>query len=802
MNRITLIFVSILFFAGIANGQGSVNLQWQNTTNSVQKDIEYNNGFLYSVGNTTNGVFISKTDTLGNVIWTNNYTGIANLENLTVDNSGSVYAVGSFSNSIFIGSSNLTSNGTKDILMIKCNANGNTVLAKNAGGSSIDDGVDIAVDYANNIYIIASTGQFIFANVQNASNRNISILKYNNLGNEIWFNWMYGGTNALCILPSSNYGATSLKYSKIDSTIVFSGYFDQEGLNYSINSYWNFVKNYNVWGGYDGFIIKLSNDGSLFNKKSIGSSNDNIIISDLAVHENGNIFYAMTQGFSLNGYLTNSWSTIDYYSNISNSILTYLSSSGNWGGWNPCGSAYMGGSTKKIFYNNNTVYGLLHQPELDCGNLNCSDSYALKINTTTSLQTYVSLDPTKGFYSVAGNNGSYYLGSNNSIGKSCEIGCTTNFSLNPALDKTYCSNPVLIGNPECFYVKGGNPAYNYSWSPSIGLSATNIAQPSVSGITSNMVYTLTVTDQMANVIYDTINVNIGLPSSGAVSNITICSSQLPFMWNSQYYYYASTFNQVLQNSSGCDSIATLNLTINSLPIVNIMPYTDTSICIGTSYIIYADSTYSSYLWTLNGNTVSITDSVAVNNGGLYILTCADSNNCSASDTVTITINPAPQPIIVQNNFVLNCTNVNATNYQWVLNNNTIGTNSNSLNITQNGTYSVVTTDSSGCIGFDTIVVLALGLNNYSTNHSIILYPNPTSGDFIIDYSLERNANINIKLLDITGKVIKEISKNENQQKGNHKKIINMKSLSISAGVYMIEFNDGISKTTQRILYKL
>jgi len=254
----------------------------------------------------------------------------------------------------------------------------------------------------------------------------------------------------------------------------------------------------------------------------------------------------------------------------------------------------------------------------------------------------------------------------------------------------------------------------------------------------------------------TLNLTVN-QTSMITSNASVCSNQLPYNWNGQSLTTSGTYLDTLQNSTGCDSIATLNLTVNPLPIVSIMPYTDTIICIGTSYVLYADSNFVNYAWTLNGTAVSIYDSLLVNSSGSYILTCADTNSCVASDTVNIFLLPAPQPIIVQNNYQLTCTGVSGVSYQWFINNNAIGTNDSMLTIIQDGTYTVLTTDSSGCVGIDTLVVISLGTPNYFNNEKEInIYPNPTSSILYI-----KNADKKKKeLYNSMGQLLFTTTKNE------------------------------------------
>ena len=48
----------------------------------------------------------------------------------------------------------------------------------------------------------------------------------------------------------------------------------------------------------------------------------------------------------------------------------------------------------------------------------------------------------------------------------------------------------------------------------------------------------------------------------STTNITVCGNELPYNWNGQSYNSAGTYTDTLQNIAGCDSIARLVLTVN------------------------------------------------------------------------------------------------------------------------------------------------------------------------------------------------------------------------------------------------
>src|SRR5205085_2274255 len=105
------------------------------------------------------------------------------------------------------------------------------------------------------------------------------------------------------------------------------------------------------------------------------------------------------------------------------------------------------------------------------------------------------------------------------------------------------------------------------------------------------------------------------PLIADTTSATVCANQLPYTWNGNSYNTAGTYIDTLSASSGCDTIATLILTINPL-------ITDT-----TSATVCANQL--PYTW--NGN--------SYNSAGTYIDTLSASSGCDTIATLILTINP-------------------------------------------------------------------------------------------------------------------------------------------------------------------
>ena len=109
--------------------------------------------------------FVVKRDASGTVLWAKNFGGIgadAYGQGIALDGSGNVFLGGSFYNSNLTTPA-LSKIGVNDAFAVKLDSNGNTVWSKNFGGSGASAvGLSIAVDGGGNV---ALSGYFDNANL-------------------------------------------------------------------------------------------------------------------------------------------------------------------------------------------------------------------------------------------------------------------------------------------------------------------------------------------------------------------------------------------------------------------------------------------------------------------------------------------------------------------------------------------------------------------------------------------------------------------------------------------------------------
>ena len=119
-------------------------------------------------------------------------------------------------------------------------------------------------------------------------------------------------------------------------------------------------------------------------------------------------------------------------------------------------------------------------------------------------------------------------------------------------------------------------------------------------------------------------------------------------------------------------------------------------------------------------------------------------------------------------------------------------------------YTVIVTDSNGCINSDSIVVIADSLvvpimnsENRTTNYFIV-YPNPNNGEADIKFGLPVSANILINLYSIFGEKFSVIAQ-KYYPAGDNTIHLSTKELNLSQGVYYLEMQTGKVRTYQKIV---
>ncbi len=360
---------------------------------------------------------------------------------------------------------------------------------------------------------------------------------------------------------------------------------------------------------------------------------------------------------------------------LTNSSTTYPAPYGNWYG----GAKHQFLFTAAELQLAGLTAGNINSLAFDAVNLNSTlplDGFQISMGTTTitsitAFQTTpltncystVSYTPTLGINTHTFSTVFNWNGIDNIIVETCfndlssfSSNVTFNSSLLPFTasvwysadsDPTVCTSSVITSSstrrPNMFF--GQPTVINYSWTPATELSAANIANP-IANLSGSRTYTISA------------------------------------------------------NVAGCTSYDTVHIHVKPTP--NPHLGNDTTIC-SASLVLNANTTANSFLW----NNGSIASTYTVNATGKYWVKGTNSNGCSLTDTIKVTVGSLPIVTLgadtgfcVGSTIHLYCGNAGST-ILW----NT-GANTPSITVGTAGTYSVLVTNANGCKSSDVVNVVS------------------------------------------------------------------------------------------------
>jgi hypothetical protein len=272
----------------------------------------------------------------------------------------------------------------------------------------------------------------------------------------------------------------------------------------------------------------------------------------------------------------------------------------------------------------------------------------------------------------------------------------------------------------------------YNWSPSTGLSATGVSNPTANPIATTA-YTLTATNTASGCTATDqvlVTVNNALPIANAGADFTKNCTQnqtgqsigMPSMsgvvytWTPSTGLSAPTVSNPIANPSvtttytltatnpvsGCIATDQMIVTVNEeIPAAN--AGADQSICLGETVMLMASGN-ASYSWD---NNVSNGIAFSPSSTTTYTLTAVDNvSGCSNTDQVVVTVNSLPVvnagvDQAVCSGAIATLTASGAATYSW----NNGATNGIFFVPSTTATYTVTGTNANGCINSDQVVVV-------------------------------------------------------------------------------------------------
>ncbi len=774
------------------------------TTGYFESTVDFDPGVgttnLTSAGGTD--IFIQKLDSNGNLIWVKQIGGTSEDRgySITVDNCGNIYTTGYFMGTVNfdpgVGTTNLTSAGLSDMFIQKLDSSGNLIWVKQMGGNNFAYvyGYSITTDSIGNVY---TTGRFRrtadfdpgagTTNLTSASSNyyDIFIQKLDTSGNLIWAKRMGGN--------SSDYGysITTDNIGNVYTTGTFKGTVDFDPNTGTTNL--------TSAGNHDIFIQKLDSSGILVWVKQMGGTNTDKV-SSITTDNIGNIYttgyFKGIADFDPGVGITNLTSA-----GLEDIFIQKLDTSGNLVWVKQMGNtigddcAYcITTDIKDNIYTTGYFKGTTDfDPGAGTSNLTSvgwGDAFIQKLNQCMPSTASINISACDSFNWAANNttytaSGVYTVTISNTA--SCDSIITLNLTVNNShtiMDTVTACNSYLWPIDSNIYTTSG--IYMDSNINSVGCDSTHILNLTINNSNTGL-YTITACDSFIwidGITYTTNNntathtltnsvgcdsvvtLNLTINNSNTGTDLVIACDSLIWIDGITYTASNTTATHTLTNTVGCDSVVSLNLTIN-----NSNSGTD---------IMTACKTYT---W-IDGNTYTSSNNTATH-------TLTNSGGCDSIVTLNLTIDTVDVSLTTTDPSIM--ANASGASYQWLDCNNNYsvisGATVQSYTATANGDYAVEITqnnctDTSLCVTISTV-----GISENPVFKGVSIYPNPTQD--IVNINLGDLRNVSIKVFNVQNQLI--------YHKENINTLIYQFVLKEAPGVYFIELNAAGEKQQYKLI---
>jgi hypothetical protein len=690
----------------IVNSTGEIYI-----TGTFESTVDFDPGAgisnLTSAG--SRDIFFLKLDALGNFSWAKRIGG-TNQEfpgSLSLRNNGDIIVCGSFQSTVDFdpgaGVSSVTSNGAQDAFILTLSSLGDFISVKAFGGTSNDAIGSAQLDANENLYVCGTYQATVdfdpgpgtqFVTNPSSSYGNPFVLKLNAALDFVWVKVLNqsdgtsaGGAYALSVNSTNEIAVAGLFRGEIDLD-PSPGTYLMTSLSPSI---------------MDAFILNLNENGDMIWTGHIHALANNIHIPMIDHDSNDKLFVAGYHTGMEIFDLSNSYNVptagqhdiflIAY--DETGLVENYFSLGGTFA--DNAQSVHIG-SLNNIYITGTAGSSIDFDPSPATGMVPTSGGYFARYSQCQpngSSQTITACDdyfwPTNGATYTA--SGIYTETLTNMNG--CDSVVTLNLTINNSTSgfdivtacdsylwidgntytaSNFTATHVLTNALGCDSTVYLNLTINNSNSSSETVTAcddyfwpTNGATYTASGI-----YTETLTNMSGCDSVVTLNLTINNSNSSS-QTITACDD---YFWptNGATYTASGTYTETLININGCDSVVTLNLTIN---------FTNSS----TENITACDS----YTWLANGNSYTAS--------GTYMVVLTNASGCDSTVTLNLTINSVSDVSTTTNGVTISANN-NSASYVWLdCNNNQaiiFGENNQSYTATANGSYAVEITEN-GCV---------------------------------------------------------------------------------------------------------
>jgi gliding motility-associated-like protein len=649
------------------------------------------------------GIYISKLDAKGNFVWAKQIPTIVEFGQieLKVDNEGNIYLTSDLKNAADMDPGPdvlmMKPTGFRDVFVVKLNTDGKLIWAKQFGGPG-DTGpqpLSIDVDKFKNVIVAGifnntvdfDPGPGTF-NLTSSAHFQAFIVKLNSNGELIWAKQFGNGPEVY-----SGCSINDMKFN-VQGEIIMTGSFartcdfDPGPAVYNLTSSPGSLS--------DGFICKLDANGNFKWVKAIGQSGgNNSYISPMGIEIDG-LDNIITTGYFIGNFDFDPGSGVRNFSaNPNNCYILKLDAQGNY-----------------------VWVKIIGGDESDTGNDVVVDALN-NVYVIGSFGTSVDFDPGPGTYIInSPHYGADVVVKLNSDGgfllakpfQSIDYGTTIfrRMDIDP-VKNVYVAGVVggivdFDPGPEVFPLYGYGP-FVLKLSPCLNQTESILYISTCDNYTlNNQTYDSTGT-YYQTLLNSTgcdslITLNLTINKKITEQDLDICEGEY-FLSGGKKHFTGGIYFDTLKTTAGCDSIVITHLTVNPKPLPNLGA--DRDLCRNTLLAI-TPGKFTSYQWQNNS---TIDTFYIMNQPGIYWVKVSNDYNCFAIDTMEVkNIMNVPIDFLKNTDTICNYEKLNLTpfgsykSYLW-----STGEITKTIQVQQPGNYWLKVTDDNGCIGIDSTILM-------------------------------------------------------------------------------------------------
>ncbi|MEZ4720998.1 MAG: T9SS type A sorting domain-containing protein [Flavobacteriales bacterium] len=349
-------------------------------------------------------------------------------------------------------------------------------------------------------------------------------------------------------------------------------------------------------------------------------------------------------------------------------------------------------------------------------------------------------------------------------------------------DTSYCSNETFS-----MLLDAQNTSATYLWNDNTTASSKTVTTAGTYAVTVTHSNGCTASDDITVTEFTAPIVNLGSDLGDCIGEnvsffLNAGNAGQDILWSTgatTQYIYATSFGPysvTVTSINGCVDSDDIEIVEYPLPEIG---FGTVEACVGDTVMLDAGNPGATYVWSVPNQ---FGQTYFPSKTGNYSVTVTDTNGCVNKDTAYVTLHPVPyvdlglnQEINEGESTTLDAGNPGAT-YLW-----SNGKTTQTISVTQTGTYFVTVTNSFGCEGVGIVkVTVVTGIGGIKSGE-IKVFPNPTSDYVSVQTAFSSSGKLQLDIYTVNGQLIQ--SHKTGVMAGNHVSKVDLKDVPV--GMYLM-----------------